>query len=207
VTSEPRSQKAAQTRAKLLTAAKEIFEEKGFLAATVSDIVKRGGMAQGSFYHYFDSKEDVFRELAAVADTSLHAPMQQVVLDNSSEEPPTQRIRKALRRFLEAYRRDARFLGVLEEVSRYDPVIGETRASRLRSYNKEFQQSIEQLQRHGLADPALDPYLVSSVLASITTAFPEAWLVREFVECSLDDAVEYIAQVFIRTLDVKDVPA
>ena len=59
--SGPRSRKGVETRARLLTAAKEVFERDGFLDARISDIVERAGLSHGSFYHYFESKEEVFR--------------------------------------------------------------------------------------------------------------------------------------------------
>lgn len=202
--SESRLRQAAQTRAKILDAAKQIFEELGFLPARVADIVRRAGVAHGSFYHYFDSKEDIFRELAAVADARLNAPMQEVILAHGSEAPPAQRIRKSVRRFLEAYRREARIMGVVEEVSRHDEYLRESRNKRLRQYNDELADSIQQLQRRGLADPTLDPTLASAILGSITVRFPEMWLVHEVVDCSLDDAVEQIAKIFINALGLKE---
>ncbi len=63
----PRSRKGAETRARLLEAAKRVFEEKGFLDARISDISERAGLSHGSFYHYFDSKEQIFREIAEAA--------------------------------------------------------------------------------------------------------------------------------------------
>lgn len=202
--SETRVQQAAQTRAKVLEAAKQVFEEIGFLPARVADIVRRACVAHGSFYHYFDSKEDVFRELVAVAEAQLNAPMQQVILASSSDVPPPQRIRKSVRRFLEAYRREARFLGVVEEVSRYDEYLRESRNKRLRHYTDELAESIRQLQSHGLADPTLDPVLASAILGCITIRFPEMWMVDNVVDCSLDDAVEQIAKIFINALGLKE---
>src|SRR5207248_3120030 len=64
----PRSSKGARTRARLLAAAKEIFEENGFLEARISDIAERAKLSHGSFYTYFDSKEQIFREVAAAVD-------------------------------------------------------------------------------------------------------------------------------------------
>ena len=64
----PRSRKGEQTRARLLDAAKEIFEENGFLEARISDIAERAGLSHGAFYHYFDSKEQIFREIAEMLD-------------------------------------------------------------------------------------------------------------------------------------------
>ena len=63
----PRSRKGEQTRARLLDAAKEIFEDNGFLEARISDIAERAGLSHGAFYHYFDSKEQIFREIAEMA--------------------------------------------------------------------------------------------------------------------------------------------
>ncbi|MCK9898252.1 TetR/AcrR family transcriptional regulator [Frankia sp. AgB32] len=198
--SQTRSLQATQTRTKLLVAAKQAFEESGYLPTRVADIVKRAGLAHGSFYHYFDSKEDIFRELAAVADAQLNAPMQQIILDPNSDMSPTERIRKSTYRYLDAYRREARLLGVIEEVSRYDEYLREARDKRVRHHLEELTESIRKLQGRGLADPTLDPRLVSAVLGSITARFPEVWLVQNLVECSLDEAVEYITKVFVNTL-------
>src|SRR6185503_2921760 len=60
-----RSSKSARTRERLVEAAKEIFEKDGFLDARISDIAARAGQSHGSFYYYFDSKEEIFREVAA----------------------------------------------------------------------------------------------------------------------------------------------
>jgi len=47
----------------LLDAAAEEFGEKGFHEASISQITRRAGMAIGSFYTYFDSKEEIFTAL------------------------------------------------------------------------------------------------------------------------------------------------
>ena len=45
-------------RAQLLRAARKVFRAKGYDGATVSEIVREAGVAQGTFYHYFPSKRD-----------------------------------------------------------------------------------------------------------------------------------------------------
>jgi AcrR family transcriptional regulator len=55
-----REERKAQNRAKLLAAARKVFAEKGVGAATARDIVRETDLATGTFYNYFDSKEDVF---------------------------------------------------------------------------------------------------------------------------------------------------
>lgn len=53
-----------ERRREILEAARKMFAEKGFEATSVSDIVKSLGIAQGTFYWYFDSKEDAYHEVA-----------------------------------------------------------------------------------------------------------------------------------------------
>lgn len=62
----PSQARAQRTRADLLAAAATEFGTRGWAAATSKSIAARAGVATGSFYQYFTSKEVVLRELAAV---------------------------------------------------------------------------------------------------------------------------------------------
>ncbi|WP_376788564.1 TetR/AcrR family transcriptional regulator [Thermoflexus sp.] len=59
----PVTVRGEQTRRRLLEAAEEVFGELGFHRASIAEIVRRAGVAQGTFYLYFDSKEEIFRAL------------------------------------------------------------------------------------------------------------------------------------------------
>ncbi len=61
----PRTARGERTRRALLSAAAEEFGEKGFHDGSISGITRRAGCALGSFYTYFDSKDDIFRALVA----------------------------------------------------------------------------------------------------------------------------------------------
>lgn len=51
------------TKTALIASAIKIFQQKGFQMTRVSDIVSDAGVAQGTFYNYFRSKEEIFREV------------------------------------------------------------------------------------------------------------------------------------------------
>jgi AcrR family transcriptional regulator len=59
----PRTDRGRKTRRALLDAARQEFGENGFHAASISGITRRAGVALGSFYTYFDSKEALFTAL------------------------------------------------------------------------------------------------------------------------------------------------
>lgn len=58
-----RAQIKATNRQAILSAAREVFAEMGFGATTVRDIIRRTGLASGTFYNYFRSKEEVFEAI------------------------------------------------------------------------------------------------------------------------------------------------
>lgn len=53
-----------ERRLELISTAERLFNEKGFENTSVSDIVKSIGVAQGTFYYYFKSKDDIFNAIA-----------------------------------------------------------------------------------------------------------------------------------------------
>ena len=64
--SEPsgrREQTKTQNRQTILAAARQVFAELGYGAATVRDIIRATPLASGTFYNYFKSKEEVYLAL------------------------------------------------------------------------------------------------------------------------------------------------
>lgn len=59
----PRARRKDARPAELLAAALDCFAEKGFAATRMDDIARRAGVAKGTFYLYFPSKEAVFEAL------------------------------------------------------------------------------------------------------------------------------------------------
>jgi AcrR family transcriptional regulator len=64
-----RQERAAATQEQLLAAARAVFEERGYAAATVGAITEAANTAHGTFYLYFRNKEDALgKVMAAVAE-------------------------------------------------------------------------------------------------------------------------------------------
>ncbi len=58
------SKSPGKTRERIVQVATELFASKGFDRATVDEIVAKAGVAKGTFYLYFKSKEDLVKEIA-----------------------------------------------------------------------------------------------------------------------------------------------
>ncbi|CUU54516.1 DNA-binding transcriptional regulator, AcrR family [Parafrankia irregularis] len=202
----PRSRKGAATRARLLDAAKTVFEKDGFLEARISDIAEQAGLSHGSFYHYFDSKEQIFREIAKEMTDLLNAPLSTAIFIPSSTAPPRERIRAGIRRYLESYRAEARIIGVIEQVSRYDAELNSERFHHQQRDRDRVVGSIRQLQALGLAAPDIDPAIAAHSLGAMVSRFAEMWLVQGLVESDLELAAEQLARLFGNALQLRDRP-
>jgi AcrR family transcriptional regulator len=64
-------QQKSQRRDEIIAAAKKVFARNGFHDTTIADIAKEAELAYGSIYWYFDSKDDLFRQLIAVEEYGL----------------------------------------------------------------------------------------------------------------------------------------
>ena len=53
------AERRAQTRKKLLSAAKTLFEEQGFEVTLIDQVIKLANVAKGTFYQHFDSKLEI----------------------------------------------------------------------------------------------------------------------------------------------------
>lgn len=69
------SRKRAQTRAKLLDAARDVFADRGVLGGSVEEICERAGFTRGAFYSNFEDKDEL---IVAVLDREEDAIVQRL---------------------------------------------------------------------------------------------------------------------------------
>ena len=205
----PRSRKGVQTRARLVEAAKKVFEDQGFLEARISDIAERAGLSHGSFYHYFESKDEVFLEVAEALEDRLisHSVVHSGLLEADSHAAVVDRLRESVHAYMSDYRDEAAIMGVIEQVSRHHEAVREVRFRRQKHYSAQTEDSIRALQKQGLADASLDPGIAAPALTAMVTRFAEMWLVQGLIDCSFDDGVEQLTTLCVNALQLKDPPS
>jgi AcrR family transcriptional regulator len=114
----PRTERGRKTLRLLLDAAAAEFGEKGFHESSVVSITQRAGVALGSFYTYFDSKDSLFRAL--VRDMS--AQVRQTVGPVIAAEPDRlEGERKGLKKFLNFVREHKELYRIIDEAEFVDP--------------------------------------------------------------------------------------
>jgi AcrR family transcriptional regulator len=102
-------QMRAESQAKLLAAARQVFATQGYFNCTVSDIARQAEMSQGNLYWYFSSKEELLK--AVLADG--FDKVEQVLVDALGYQGEAQaRIEYLISRYLEQSHSQADFFAI-----------------------------------------------------------------------------------------------
>lgn len=94
---QPRTARGERTRRKLLDAAAAEFADNGFHAGSISAITRRAGVALGSFYTYFESKDAIFKALVTDMSDAVRVTAREAI---DPAMPPLEIERAALAAFL-----------------------------------------------------------------------------------------------------------
>jgi len=135
---EPRTERGRRTLRKLLDAAAAEFGEKGFHEASISGITRRAGTALGSFYTYFDSKDEIFRALVSDMSAMVRTHSAKEV---SPQMGPLEIEAAALGGFLKFAREHKEIYRIVDEAEFVDP------ASYRRHYESTASRIVERLHK------------------------------------------------------------
>lgn len=195
----PQTKRGLKTRSTLVEAARFIFERDGFLDSRLADITAQAECSIGSFYTYFDSKDEIFAAVmdAAKADM-LHPGVERI----DADDDPEALIRASNRSYLEAYARNAKLMGLLEQVASIDPAFREVRRQRGLQFIQRNARSIANLQERGLADPALEPVMTSRALSAMVSRLGYQTYVLDDGG-TLDELVEISTRIWCNALKLK----
>ena len=168
------TERTRETRDRLLRVAREVFEEDGFDGASISRIVEGAGVSRGTFYLYFESKEDIFRTLAETVLTQvveLQHPL--------AEMDPRDTIRAAIAGFVVYYRERARLMAVLEQMATHDESFRTLRRDMRRGVAEAAKRFIAALQRKRVVPATVDPRYAATALTGMVDRFAYVWLVLD----------------------------
>jgi len=184
-------------RERILRAAIDVFAQRDYFNAKVSEIAKAAGVADGTIYLYFDGKEDllisVFRDHTRSYLKSLERDLANV---NRAEE----RMRIAIRHHLQALGRD-RSLAIVWQVELRHSLKFMTLLSHqeVADYLNILRKIVEAGQNEGIFRRTLHPQLVAKSLFGILDEMVTSWVLSE-KEYSLADQAAPVADLILNGL-------
>lgn len=159
-------------RGRLVDAAFDLFEEKGFDQATIDEVTERAGVGRTTFFRYFPTKEDVVladhESLVAMVETVLH----------DDDTPLAQRVVDAARVVVRVYVDEGERARRRYRLSARVPAIRSREVAGMRSYQRAFFEAVRDELGGEAAGPevSLDAGLVASSVITATHHVLRRWL-------------------------------
>ena len=179
--------RAAQTRAALIAAARDVIERDGYHAARIADIADQAGAAIGSFYHHFSGKQAVFTAVLHDHLATLHNTVgtgsgrrdtddTEVRTAAEQRARAIQRVNAAVDRYLDDYPGHTSLLLLrLDEAIGTHPELIELRLAVHRHFASAIATSLRRWQAAGIADATLDADHAGDALAAMVGHATRVW--------------------------------
>lgn len=196
----PRTAKSEQTRELVLAAAREVFWRQGYTPTRVADIVKEAGVAHGTFYVHFKSKEEVLWAIAADLDQATLRTATGTRTEAEGDE--VRAIELANRRFLQFYIDNRKALRVIHEVATFHPRMRKARFGTGSRFARRVKRSITRLQEAGLCDATLDAGTATTALVAMVSNFAYVTILAD-APFDLDVAVDTLTKIWARGIGLE----
>ena len=169
----PLTDRGRRTRDALVSAARGVFEERGYDATRMADIAEAAGVSYGTVYTWFPTKDAV---LMAVVDGVVNGLYDS--LRTPEHTDPIERIERANRSYLDAYRANARLLEVVEQAATTDREFRAVLAGLRKTHVDRVAATFRRLQADGLARTDLDAHVAAAALCAMVEGFARHWFGR-----------------------------
>jgi len=197
------SERRTDKRSLITEAAIEVFAEKGFHQARVSDVARRAGVADGTIYLYFKNKEDLLLSIFEEKMDELLAQLGDIL---EGVDDPVARIRKFAQFHFEQVRTNRSAAEVLQvELRLSNKFLKEYRPEKLWAYLGVFGQIVRDGQERGLFRPQIDSFVAMWSFFGALDELAMQWVLsRKQDRFSLEAAADQVAETFIRGMLVDD---
>jgi AcrR family transcriptional regulator len=182
---QPTSNRGQRTRALLLVAGRQVFERDGFFKARIHDITALAGAAHGSFYTYFATKEDIFREVASELQRTMFAAVPDPLPDE--DQDPVARIDRVNRRYFLDYEKNLALLHALDEVATFNAEFRAIRQAHTDAFIDRATRQLQQLQDEGSIARDVSAHNAAVALTGMVSRYAYYWFVEKSNAGSGDD--------------------
>lgn len=157
-TGKPLTKRGEATRRKLLEAAEEVFAVLGYHEASIVKITERAGIGLGTFYLYFDSKQQIFEELVVDLNRRVRHSMSEAMAGASGRIEAERAGFEGFFRFTAAH---PALYRVVREAEFVSPEMLRVHYTRIVDG---YEAGLRAAQREGDVDEALDPEVTAWAL-------------------------------------------
>ncbi len=164
-------QQEKETYNKIIQAGREILNKKDYHETVVEEIAQLAGVAKGTVFFYFKSKENLFREIMLSLIDELKVMIEKIV---NSQQPPLKKLKEIYDNFVKFQLNNMHlFLSLRKELSHTEPKISEVK-ERLEEISRIILPLVDEMSQRGLiknfSSQDIDLEVVSSIVLMYASA-------------------------------------
>jgi len=184
----------ASKRDAILRAAIDVFAERGFFHAQVADIARQAGVAAGTVYLYFRSKDDL---LVSIFERSMQDALAEARLTAARVADPAARLRHIAKTHLARLGRDRKLAVVFQvELRQSVKFMERFSTSLLRDYLGQIRATIVDGQRSGVFRPDINATVAAKILFGALDEMATNWILSRR-RYPLESDVEPVLDIFL----------
>jgi TetR/AcrR family fatty acid metabolism transcriptional regulator len=158
----------------ILKAAEQVFAEKDFNKATVAEIAKSAGVADGTIYEYFENKEDI---LFSIAVNRFDSYLSEVSEAFEIRNPP-KKLRRLIKFHFSSFLREPRFLKIfLLQLQLNQRFYGSKAFDRFQRYFGLIEEVVEEGKAAGVFDPNANSRVFRNMFLGAFSHMALRWLI------------------------------
>jgi AcrR family transcriptional regulator len=170
---------AGVIRSAILDAAETVFGERGFTEAKMAEVAERAGVAAGTLYNYFDSKESIFRALIEHRAEEFMGALEAIAGERGEPRASIVRITEATFHYVESHAAMFKLFEQLGCPSGAEARRGGPSYDRMRvRYLQVFRSALARAVQAGLVRPELPLHDLSVIYAGSVHGLLRAWLLE-----------------------------
>src|SRR6516225_4394850 len=178
----------------ILRAAIDVFAERGYFNAQVADVARAAGVAAGTVYLYFKSKDDI---LISIFERGMRASLDEAREQVAPITDPRERLREFARLHLRRLGQDRNLAIVFQVELRQSTKFMERFSSTLlRDYLGLIREAIAEGQKHGAFRQDLKPTVAAKVLFGALDEMATNWILSNR-RYALEPEADAVVDIFI----------
>jgi AcrR family transcriptional regulator len=185
-----RGRPARYTQDDLLHVVAQVFNDRGYEAASMADLARASGLTKSSFYHHVSGKEELLR---LAVDRALDALSGVFDEETQARGRPVDRLERVLRRTAEILVAELPYVTVLLRV-RGNTVVERDAVARRRAFDARLATLVQAAADAGEVRDDSDPRLASRLLFGMVNSISE-WYRPDAAHGGQDDVVRAVVEL------------
>ena len=186
---KPKTRRGEATQGKLIQAAAQLFNEKGYYETTIADITGRAGVGNGTFYIYFDSKLSLYKYLLQEYGKRIRANSSAAIEKAKNRREAE---KQGIKRFFEFVLKEPEIFAIIWESLYIDKDLFDEFYT---TFAKSYTNRLKKAQKEGEVRH-IDPNVLSYVLMGITN-----FVALNSIVLKKQKNVEHIVDEIMEVLD------